>query len=162
MDEEYRQQLIEQLRMARKLLHYDMMTRARYGISCEPSVLIRIEEREQEISDLEARLGIAQPTSVYRQPAAPAPLPRAVHQQQVARAFGAQSQADVEHHVNLLGIHRQNLRLYREQARRYGDPVLAPPVTQHGIREAQEGIAHQKHVLRGMGVEVQNFEGEEA
>lgn len=158
MDREHQNQLEEQLRVARRLYHHDKMIQARSGISCDPSVLMRIEDREKEIAQLEARLGIRQP-----EPPPPprrreyvAPAPRYRPEPELER----QRNDDTAHHVKLLGIHRKNLAHYIQQARAFGGIDFAPPVARHGIEEARQGIAKEKHTLRGMGVPVDDFEGE--
>lgn len=158
MDYEYQAQLEEELRTARRLLHGDKMIAALAGMYCDPSVLMRIEDREKEIAQLEGRLGIRQPEPVYRTP------PRreyvAPARYEPAPELARQRGADTAHHVKMLGIHRANLAHYVRQARAYGNPDLAPPITQHGITEARAGIAKEKRALRGMGVAVDDFADE--
>lgn len=159
MDYEYRAQLEEELRMARRLLYGDKMIYAKAGMYCDPSVLIRIEDREKEIAQLEGRLGIRQPEPVYRAPPRReyvAPRPTYQPEPELSRQRGA----DTAHHVRMLGIHRTNLAHYVRQARAYGNPDLAPPITQHGITEARAGIRQEKRTLRGMGVAVDDFADE--
>lgn len=158
MDKEYQDQLEERLRMERRLLHHDIMIRARYGISTEPAVLMRIEDREKEVRRLESLLGIAQPA--YQEPPRRqeyvAPPPRYRPEPDLAQQRGV----DTQHHVKLLGIHRANLSHYTEQARAFGGVQFAPPIARHGIAEAKAGIAQEKRTLRGLGVAVEDFEGE--
>ena len=154
MDEEYRKQLQEQLRMLRRLDHADQMTLARCGYGADPSVHIRVEDRRKEIAQIEAQLGVERPQLaprqeyVAREPYRPAP------------ALERQRGDDTAYHVTLLGIHRSNLAHYTAQARRYGGVELAPPITQHGITEAREGIVREKRILRAAGVAVDNFADE--
>jgi hypothetical protein len=150
MDHEYQAQLEEQLRVERRLLHHDIMKRAQYGISTDPSVLMRIEDREKEIARLEARLGIAQPVYQAR------PEPRRAYRPEPD--LRQQHSVDVQHHVKLLGIHRANLGHLKEQLRQLG--AYAPPYVRTSIQEAQQGIAKEKRTLREAGVAVEDFEGE--
>ena len=162
MDEEYKTQLTEQLRALRRLQHGDEMTQTRYGISCEPSILMRIEDRAKEIRAIEARLGIEWPAppAVERR-YEPAPRPRQDHEAQIARRQERARQNDVAHEMNLLETHRANMAHYRRQARAYGGTDLAPPITQHGINEARVGIAHAKRALDQLGVAIDNLPGDE-
>ena len=158
MDEEYRAQLEEQLRVERRLLHHDKMNQARMGINCDSSVLMRIEDREQVIAGLEAQLGIERPAPrVSRQEYRESPRPR----YQPAPDLAQQHDADVRHQVKMLGIFRANLAHYQQQARAYGGIDYAPTITQHGIREAMEGITRAKRILRGYGIQVDDLRGDE-
>lgn len=147
--------LEEQLATARRLWHHDKMIQARQGISCDPAVLMRIEDREKEIAGLERQLGIAQPP-VYQEPRRREYAPRYRPEPDLERQRGA----DTAHHVELLRIHRQNLSHYTQQARAFGGVQFAPPICSHGIQEAKAGIAKEKRTLRAAGIRVDDFEGE--
>lgn len=161
MDEEYRQQLTEQLQALRRLQHRDEMTRASYGMNADTSLIIRIEDREKEIRAIEARLGITWPQPAprprYETPPEPEPVfhQRMVSQQQQAR------QRDIEHQLTLLQAHRHNLAHYRGQAQLFGGTRMAPPYVGYGIQEAVEKIAKCKEALRSYGEEVTDLAGDE-
>lgn len=155
LDYEHQAQLEEQLRVARRLYHHDKMIQARQGSYCDPSILIRIEDREAEIAQLEARLGIRQPPPPPRRRQEYMP-PRPTYRPEPD--LERQRNDDTAHHVKLLGIHRANLAHYIQQARAFGGIDFAPPVARHGIEESRAGIAKEKRSLRAAGVRVEDFE----
>ena len=164
MDEEYRAQLTEQLHMVRRLQNADKLARATYGISADPSLIIRIEDREQEIADLEARLGIRHPAparAVERERYTPPPTPQWQHAEQIAQRQERARQGDIDHQMPLLKTYRSNLAHYRTQARSFGGIELAPPITRHGMNEARDGIIRTKHALEAQGVVIDNLPGDE-
>lgn len=164
MDSEYRSQLEEQLRTLRRLQHEDRMTEARYGLSADPSLKIRIEDRAQEIAGIEAQLGIERPrpapqsTPIYRRAD---PVPEPAFRERITSRHTQQRQQEIEHHVSLLGIHRRNLAHYREQAKAYGGVALAPPVTRNGMSGERAQIARIKRILRDYGEDVADLAGDE-
>jgi hypothetical protein len=157
LDPEYRAQLEEQLRELRQIHHYDELHAAQRGISTEPYILIRMKQRAEQIAQIKALLGMADAPPPPRRQEYVAPARPAYRPEPDLRA---QRGADVQHHVKMLGIHRGNLAHYTEQARAFGGVRFAPPVTRHGIEEAKEGVAREKRTLRGLGVSVDDFEGE--
>lgn len=159
MDDEYRAQLTEQLRALRRLQHTDQMMLARMGISADPSITLRVEDREREIAQIESRLGIQHPMPTRQ--LEPEPQPRRVYEQQVAQRQERARQADVDHHMKLLATHRANLAHYRAQAKAFGGIDLAPPITRHGMNEARAGIAQAKRNLEALGVTIDNLPGDE-
>ena len=160
MDYEYQAQLEEELRAARRLLHGDKMIAAKAGMYCDPAVLLRIEDREKQIAQIEERLGIRQPVPTYRAPSRREYVAPTRPRYEPAPELARQRGDDTAHHVKMLGIHRSNLAHYVRQARAYGGTDLAPPITQHGIEEARQGIAREKRVLRAAGVAVDDFADE--
>lgn len=161
MDEAYKMQLIEQLSVERRLLAADKMTRAKYGISCDPAIIIRIEDREREIAILETRLGITWRAPVRREIDEPPPQPRQQFEWQIAAQQKRARQQDIEHQMTLLRTHRANLAHYRSQARAFGGIELAPPITRHGLNEGRDGISRCKDALRQLSVAIDDLPGDE-
>lgn len=62
--------------------------------------------------------------------------------------------SEIKHQRDLLTIYRRNLAHYQRQADAYGGLEFAPPITRHGINEANARIAEIEARLRAAGVEV--------
>lgn len=161
MDDEYRAQVTEQLRALRRLQHADQMTLARMGISADPSITLRVQDRQQKIAQIEARLGIQHPVPVPRPEPEPIPTPRRVYEEQIAQRQERARQADIDHHMRLLATHRGTLAHYRAQAKYHGGIDLAPPITRHGMNEARAGINQAKRNLEALGVAIDHLPGDE-
>lgn len=162
MEDEYKEQLREQLKMKRRLLHEREMQLARMGISADPSIIFARDDLKAECAEIEARLGIVHPQSQsprtsYNLP----PIPERDFAAEQGQARKSAKQADITHHQTLLRTHRQNLAHYRAQAKAYGGIELAPPITRHGMREGREGITQAKEALRALGVQVDDLPGDE-
>lgn len=163
MDEEYRAQLTEQLRALRRLQHADKLALAKTGMYADPSLTIRIEDREKEIAQIEARLGIEHPQPAPRRAPTyePQPAPRREFDMDITRRQEGARQDDINHQMTLLEIHRRNLAHYRAQAKDHGGINLAPPITRNGMNEARRNIARIKSVLEGLGVVINDLPGDE-
>lgn len=163
MDNEYRSQLEERLRVLRRLQHADKMTEAKSGINADPSLVIRIEDRAKEIVQIEAELGIERPAAQQAPPAYRRiePLPTPIFRERVVSQHTRQRQDDIEHQINLLGIHRRTLAHFRAQAKAYGGVDFAPPMTRNGMNEARVEISRIKVILRGYGEQVDDLAGDE-
>jgi hypothetical protein len=165
MDTEYREQLAEQLKMKRRLYHEFRMKEARAGIYVDPSVTIQREDLEREIYSIERELGGApMPTAAERQRTyAPPPAryvePPQVFQERMVGEQVRQRQADIEHQVKLLGIHRRNLGHLRAQLKELG--AYAPPYVRNSLGDAMQSIAGIKRTLRDMGQLVDDLPGDE-
>lgn len=163
MDTEYRTQLIEQLRMKRRLHHEFEMKKAVGGMNTDPGIIIQAEDLAREIRSIELELGDSPSPTVQERRATP--LPRYI-QPEPAPAFqermvGQQMKAkqdDIAHQMNLLNINRRNLGHLRAQMRELG--AYAPPYVRNGVADAIGEIAKRKSVLRGMGQAVEDLEGD--
>lgn len=158
LDPEYRQQLQEELRIKRRLLHEREMQRARGGASVDPAVTIAAEDLQAEIATLEARLGIERPR-LARQPIYTAPPPARDFAAEEERARTSARQSDITHQLELLRITRQRLSVLRGQVRRLGDHAPS-----HMLMELAEGrgrISEIKRALDQLGAAYDNLPGDE-
>jgi len=68
--------------------------------------------------------------------------------------------AKVQHHRDLLKIHRRNLEIYLRQQDQFGEG-LAPPVIVHSIQSNRSDIQRIKAILRGWNIAVEDLPGED-
>lgn len=162
MDEEYRSQLTEQLRALRRLQHQDRLALARAGFSADPSIVIRAEDRQKEIDQIEAQLGIEQPQPTPSpRPTYSPPIPRREFEAGIAQRQESERQRDINHQMTLLQTHRRNLAHWRAQAKDHGGISLAPLITHNGMIAERDGIARTKAALAALGVAVEDLPGDE-
>lgn len=157
--------LQELLATKRRLWHQFKMKEAMAGLYCDPSITIQREDIEKEIRAIEQQLGRT-PTPTMReiraQPVLPryvAPEPEPVFRERMVGKQMSARQADIEHQMNLLNIHRRNLGHLRAQMKELG--AFAPPYVRNGVQEAMKEIASRKSILRDMGQDVQDLPGDE-
>jgi len=164
MDEVYEAQLRERLTFQKRLLNERLLQLAKAGIYADPSIKMAAEDLQKEIREMEAELGIDRPAPAPYRPAPryeapPEPEPR--FQERMVGQGQRMRQADIEHQMGLLKIHRGNMAHYRAQARAHGGVDLAPPMTRNGMREQRDAIARIKQALERLGQAVDDLPGDE-
>lgn len=157
--------LQEELRGARQALHLTRLQLARYGIGAPVHLILDEKDLAKKVAQLEAALGI--PQTEPRELPQPAPAPRYVpppprdYEREREEGRQRERQADINHQLELLRIHRRSLAHVRAQAKAYGGIDLAPQITRFGMQEAREGITQAKRALDQLGGAYDNLPGDE-
>ena len=156
----------EELTMKRRALQEIRLQLARYGIGAPVNLIIDEQDLAKDIRAIERELGIGQTPTIQERRSAPVPPryepqpePEPVFQQRLAGQQSIARQADIDHQMNLLNIHRRNLAHLRAQMKELG--AFTPPYVRNGIGSAQDEIANRKFILRSYGVTVDNLAGDE-
>jgi hypothetical protein len=172
MSDDIRQAMLATLRdKQRRYWHLEGQS-AMFGVNTPPEIAMQAEDLAREIRQLQQQLGLgvdgatplrgerrSEPRPIRTERYEPLPVPREDFERQVSAAQERERQRDIKHRLEMLSIHRRNLEHYRKQAHAMG--AFAPPMVQHGIREAQQGISAAKDALRGYGVAVEDLAGDE-
>jgi hypothetical protein len=158
--------LREELRTKKRLHQQVRLKLAKFGMNAPPELMIEEEDLAADVRAIERELGAdLTPTIHERRAYAPPPryeAPVEPVQRFQERMVGHQMkarQADIEHQMNLLNIHRRNLGHLRAQLRELG--AHAPPYVRNGVQDAMREIASRKAVLRDMGQAVDDLPGDE-
>lgn len=158
--------LQEELQMKKRALHYIRIDLAMKGISADPYLRIEEENLCADIRAIERELGIAQTPTIPERRAQSAqpryeapPEPEPVFQQRMVGQQTKARQADIEHQMRLLDIHRRHLGHLRAQLRELG--AYAPPYVRSGADEQMSAIARIKRILRDMCQAIDDLPGDE-
>lgn len=152
--------LRDELRTKRRALNAVRLQLARYGYEAPVHLTLEEEDLAKEVRAIERELSAEQTPTLQERRGGP-PVPETVFRERIAERQTKARQADIDHQMTLLTIHRRNLAFLREQARYHGGNAAAPLATQNGIQDARASIAGHKRSLREMGVEVDDLPGDE-
>ena len=160
----------DELTTKKRALNAVRLQLARFGISAPVNLIMDEEDLVKDIRAIERELGITQTPTIserrasvpttprYQEPVTPEP----VFQQRIAHQQSSARQADMQHQMGLLKIHRRNLAILREQARYHGGIAASPLPTQNSILDIKSDIARIKNALRDYyNVEVDDLPGDE-
>ena len=156
--------LEQELRTKRRALGEIRLQLAKFGIGAPINLIIEEQDMAADVRAIERELGRDQTPTIHERRATPAPRyvappepeprfqERMVGQQQRAR------QADIEHQMTLLNIHRRNLGHLRAQMKELG--AFAPPYVRSEVGGRMDDIARIKGILRDMGQAVDDLPGD--
>lgn len=158
--------LRQELQTKKRALGHIRLDLAKRGISADPYLRMEEEDLIKDIHAIERELGITQtPTIQERRAYTPLPCyvappePEPVFQQRMVGQERSMRQADIEHQMSLLNIHRRNLGHLRSQLRELG--AHAPPYVRNGVLDAMGDISRIKTILRDMGQTIDALPGDE-